>query len=384
MSINLPRAGGRSMAFSDSGMETAAIWAAAGSWVRDLPLSAWPLWAQAALWLWIAALGASVGSFLNVVIYRAPRGMSLLSPASFCPECRHAIRARDNIPLLGWLLLRGRCRDCSAPISPRYPLVEGLVAVLFVGVAAVYLGLDGATLPPPPGELAGVPAWTERRLTALCLFQLLLASYLLAVAAIHWDGQRMPRWIVLLVAAVGLAAPCIWPWLRPLPSGISGFAGAEVAALVDAIAGTTAGLLAGAIRRLAAPNDDASQRKHVRRAGRLRAQRHARPKLVDWINPVYVVLGIFLGWQGVLIVAGAAAAAGALLALVGRSSAVARRLPDEAFALAATILLTAAWHWPAAIAARGRWQGILLAAGLVTATLLLAVLQRRLLARGKA
>lgn len=85
-----------------------------------------------------ALLGLAIGSFLNVVVHRVPRGESVVRPPSACPSCGTPIRPRDNVPVLGWLLLRGRCRDCSAPISPRYPLVEFATAVLFGGLAAVF------------------------------------------------------------------------------------------------------------------------------------------------------------------------------------------------------------------------------------------------------
>lgn len=75
-----------------------------------------------------------VGSFLNVVSHRLPRGESLVHPGSHCPHCSTAIKPYDNIPVLGWLLLRGRCRACGQPISVRYPLVEALTAVLAVAV----------------------------------------------------------------------------------------------------------------------------------------------------------------------------------------------------------------------------------------------------------
>ena len=80
------------------------------------------------------ALGAIIGSFLNVVAYRLPRCESLVRPGSHCPGCGAAIKPYDNIPVLGWLMLRGHCRNCGEPISPRYPLVEGVCAVLAVGV----------------------------------------------------------------------------------------------------------------------------------------------------------------------------------------------------------------------------------------------------------
>lgn len=76
-------------------------------------------------------LGACAGSFLNVCVHRVPRGMSVLRPRSRCPRCGSSIRSRDNIPILGWLLLGGRCRDCRAPISARYPAVELGLGILF-------------------------------------------------------------------------------------------------------------------------------------------------------------------------------------------------------------------------------------------------------------
>ena len=83
-----------------------------------------------------ALFGLAVGSFLNVVIYRVPRGESIVFPRSACPACGTPIRETDNIPVVSWLLLHGRCRQCQASISPRYPLVELACAGLFAGTAA--------------------------------------------------------------------------------------------------------------------------------------------------------------------------------------------------------------------------------------------------------
>ncbi len=80
------------------------------------------------------AFGATIGSFLNVVAYRLPRAESLVRPGSRCPGCGTAIKAYDNVPVFGWLLLRGRCRSCRAPISPRYPIIEALTGALAVAV----------------------------------------------------------------------------------------------------------------------------------------------------------------------------------------------------------------------------------------------------------
>ena len=91
-------------------------------------------------------LGAIVGSFLNVVVHRLPRHESLVSPASHCPRCGTPVKPYDNIPILSWLLLRGRCRSCGESISPRYPLVEAMTAVLCVGAVLAHDTAAGITL----------------------------------------------------------------------------------------------------------------------------------------------------------------------------------------------------------------------------------------------
>ncbi len=129
-------------------------------------------------------LGLFVGSFLNVVIYRVPRGESVVRPRSRCPGCGTQLAEYDNVPILSWLLLRGRCRTCGQPISVRYPLVEALTAVVF-GLTAWHFGWTWVL--PAFGYLAAVG---------------------IALAAIDIDTQRLPDRIVLPsypVAAVLLA-----------------------------------------------------------------------------------------------------------------------------------------------------------------------------------
>ena len=84
-------------------------------------------------------VGSAIGSFLNVLLYRVPRGESIVRPRSRCPRCHTQIAERDNIPVVSWLLLRGRCRTCSEPISIRYPLVELVAGVVFAVAALVLL-----------------------------------------------------------------------------------------------------------------------------------------------------------------------------------------------------------------------------------------------------
>jgi len=79
---------------------------------------------------WLGAVGATVGSFLNVVIYRLPLGKSIVSPPSQCPRCKQRIRWYDNLPIFGWFLLGGKCRDCKKPISFRYPLIESIACAI--------------------------------------------------------------------------------------------------------------------------------------------------------------------------------------------------------------------------------------------------------------
>ncbi len=95
-----------------------------------------PLWLILA---WLFTLGTIIGSFLNVVIYRLPRKESLTWPGSHCTACGHPIRWYHNVPVLGWLWLRGRCYDCGAKISPQYPLVELTAGVIFLLVGWLWL-----------------------------------------------------------------------------------------------------------------------------------------------------------------------------------------------------------------------------------------------------
>lgn len=149
----------------------------------------------------VALLGLAVGSFLNVVIHRVPRDESLIRPGSHCPQCGAAVRNRHNLPVLGWLLLRGRCADCRTPISVRYPLVEAGTAALFAAVAAKF-GLSWA-----------LPAY------------LYLAAVAIALALIDLDVMRLPDVIVLpsyvVAAALLVPAALIGDGMAPVVRGIA-------------------------------------------------------------------------------------------------------------------------------------------------------------------
>ena len=132
-----------------------------------------------------APFGLVIGSFLNVVAYRLPRGESIVSPPSHCPGCDAPIKPWDNVPLLSWIFLRGRCRNCSARISPRYPLVELLTGVLFAAVA-VSNGLNDD-------------------LVVLLPF----AAMLIAVADIDLEHRIVPNKILVPMAIYGVAASAV-------------------------------------------------------------------------------------------------------------------------------------------------------------------------------
>ena len=170
----------------------------------------------------LGVLGLCVGSFLNVVIHRLPRMMErawkqesaellgvplpdepalgLAKPASHCPHCGHRIRWHENVPLLSWLLLRGRCSACRAPIGVRYPLVELATAALFAGLAARF------------GAQPALLAW--------CGF----VAALLALSAIDWDTTLLPDSLTLPLLWAGLVAAA-FGWTIPLTTALWGAIG---------------------------------------------------------------------------------------------------------------------------------------------------------------
>jgi leader peptidase (prepilin peptidase) / N-methyltransferase len=158
-----------------------------------------------------ALVGAAAGSFLNVVIWRVPRGESIVSPPSHCPNCDERIKARDNIPIVSWLLLQGRCRNCGEPISRRYPLIEALVGVVFAAITAVN-GVDWDL------------AW-----------QLPLAAVLVALAAIDLDLHILPNKIVYPTAAWGVVSALLIR-ASDLPELLAWGAGAFAFLLIAALA----------------------------------------------------------------------------------------------------------------------------------------------------
>lgn len=172
--------------------------------------------------IWVFVLGASIGSFLNVVIYRLPAGLALGKPKSRCPRCETSLSIRDNIPVFGWLFLRGKCRYCGLPISSRYPLIETAVGCLFLCLMVFEVVSGGANLPlrpitplrhnPIEELLSG--RWD---LPGIFLYHACYLTVLLAMCMIGCDGHRPQKRLVAFGLIVALSAGSMWPNLRPLP-----------------------------------------------------------------------------------------------------------------------------------------------------------------------
>lgn len=209
-----------------------------------MPVLDFPAWLHSPANIAVAVasafvIGSMVGSFLNVVAHRVPRGETVVHGRSHCPACGRTIRARDNVPVLGWLALRGRCRDCGAAISARYPLVEGACGGLAFALALVEIAAVGGADP----QAAGI-AWCGRTAVAFTL---------VAWALLEERGHAVSGFTAgLAAAAAALAAACL-PSLHPLPIGCAGEAwngltawpGHLVASLIGVVAGRLAGGLTG-------------------------------------------------------------------------------------------------------------------------------------------
>jgi len=228
------------------------------------------------IWLLLVLLGLALGSFFNVCIYRIPRGLSVAIPPSHCPRCKRRIRPYDNIPVLSYLLLRGRCRDCRGRISPRYVVVELLTALLFV---AVYVRFG--------------PSWET-------VTGLVLVSFLVVLAGIDLEHQVIPFRLSVPGFVLGLAGGF-------LPPGRFG----------DALAGAALGaafvLFAWVLWRfLLAPV--------FRRFGV-----DQREGIGGGDLPFTAMLGAFLGWRSLLVALFAAVLSGVVIGLILRGSGRNRR-----------------------------------------------------------
>ncbi len=228
-------------------------------------------------------LGASIGSFLNVVIYRLPAGLSLLWPPSRCPKCGHQLGITENVPILGWLMLRGRCRHCHTKISARYPLVETLTAITFVFTYSQF-GLTTQTL-------------------AYCL----LLAWLIALSLIDLDTMTLPNSLTSSGLVLGLIFQTYWGYqVTHSPVG-------AVHYLVGSIGGMVLGIWLY----------DTIQILGSLLLGQL-AQGGGDAKLMG-------LLGAWLGWQNVLLTGAIASGSGSVI--IGGAMALGLWRRDQKFPL---------------------------------------------------
>lgn len=164
------------------------------------------------------AFGSCLGSLINVLVYRLPLGLDVVTPTSRCPQCQTLLTWRENIPVFGWLLLRGRCRFCKCRISPEYPIVEALVGLLFAGLyvlwfvlpqldTGVWMGIDWAGL---------APEWTRNGFGLVWptyVMTVLLISSLVAMTIIDARTFHIPlvlTWIPMALGVVGHTLHAVW------------------------------------------------------------------------------------------------------------------------------------------------------------------------------
>ena len=221
------------------------------------------------LQVFAVVLGASIGSFLNVAIYRLPAGLSLLFPPSRCPHCLKPLSPRDNIPILGWFLIKGKCRYCHSPVSWRYPLVELITALLFWLVAVTF--------------------GTSQPLLISVLFSLYLA-WLLTLAIIDIDTMTLPN----TLTQSGLCLGVVYHLVNAAIATDSSTWGGQ---LIASITGAVVGIWLLDIMRL---------------GGRIFLDKEA---MGAGDAKLAAMMGAWLGWQGVLLAVLIAAAIGSLLGL---------------------------------------------------------------------
>lgn len=170
----------------------------------------------------VAVVGSLIGSFANVVVYRWPRGESVVFPRSRCPHCGHVLGPLDLVPVLSWLFLRGRCRHCGAPVSARYPLVEAGFALGFGLIAWAY-----------PVEVHGLGL-----LVLLTLFSMLSMA-----ALIDLDTYLLPDRLTLPAIAIGVLGAALYGQGAGLPTVLEAAAGAAVSAGVLVLINRIGGLV---------------------------------------------------------------------------------------------------------------------------------------------
>jgi leader peptidase (prepilin peptidase)/N-methyltransferase len=272
----------------------------------------------------IFVVGTVVGSFLNVCIYRIPWEKSVIwPPTSHCPHCLATIEHRDNIPIFGWILLGGKCRNCHVPFSGRYAFVEFLVGVLFL---SVYL-IDGVM----PKDYVD----SNLALLVKVMFHAVLVAFLVTITFIDADLTIVPSVVTNLGIFLGLALGTAFPEVRPSP--------AEASTWMDGLwVGVKGVLVGGGVIWI------------IRVLGTLAFRREA---MGSGDIHILALIGAFLGWQAALVTPFLAAFVGLVPALwkfasylgkrmTGRKyTASDREMPFGPYLSVAALILMMAWPW---------------------------------------
>ena len=199
-----------------------------------MPQYQWMLLTLDLIWtLFIFAFGACVGSLVNVLVYRLPLGISVVTPPSRCPNCNTQLTFRENIPIFGWLILRGKCRYCKVKISPEYPIVEAATAMLFAAVFVVFYVLPGNSYGlSNTVSIPGLgPEWASSGLALTwptLVIILILVGSLVAMTLVDAKTFTIPlvlTWVPAVVGLVGHVGHAIWieQSLGRLPSTAPGW-----------------------------------------------------------------------------------------------------------------------------------------------------------------
>ena len=248
---------------------------------------------------WTFVLGGLIGSFLNVVVYRLPRGQSIVLGGSHCPRCGQPIHWHDNLPIVGWLMLNGRCRSCRLPIAVRYPLVESVSAGLFLAVFFLEIVSGGKNIPvrqPDWQHTASLMLDPRLDLVGLACYHAFALSVLLVWGLIALDRQRLPARSVVAVLASAVGLSILFPSLHPMPvsARLAEFQAAGdwlarglAVSVVGGLAGVLVGLLWEQLLRPLLRGDSAG-----------RTGSPLQPPCFLGIG--LALVGIVLGWQGML------------------------------------------------------------------------------------
>ena len=236
------------------------------------------------------ALGANIGSFLNVVVWRMPLGISIVHGDSRCPVCSTKIASRDNIPIFGWLGLGGQCRACGTEIAPRYPIVEAITGTVFLLFYFVELISGGANLPVREiNNYRGVlwiimyPKWD---IIGLYLYHCYLFCVLLVIALMALDRKQIPRQLLIFAFTVAIGLPLAFPDLALVPASRLVVTAGWMSSAMFVGAGTVVGLLIGCMLHW----------------GWRKSLPHEPSELMA-IIPAFGLIGTVLGWQAVLSIA---------------------------------------------------------------------------------